>query len=190
MFETKYRSSEAGESVEEFLGEELTELDRVSIETLKSWYPTIVVIIGTVGAQMTFAVVLADLPDTASEVFAKDDFRKFVVASWSMFVTLIFSGFAGGLLGMLNEQKLRDGWFKSHRRWLRAAIACNIILITVGFAAFGCMAAAMTAYTNAGVGGFAAWQIGGGYLITILAIFWYIAHLIEYKYNFSNIPAY
>jgi len=158
----------------------------MTVEMLKSYYPLVVALIGTVGAQMTSAVAVADLSDTKSDVLDKEDVRKLMVASWFMFFTLIFSGFASGLLGLLNQQKLHDGWFRRHRRLLLLALIYNVTMIGVGFAAFGCMAAAMAAYTNVGVGGFAAWYIGGGYLIAVLTTIWQLAALRKGKCFRSN----
>lgn len=157
------------------------EFDRITLETLKSYYPAVVALIGTVGAQMTFAVVVADLPETTSSVLDKEDVRNLMVASWFMFVTLIFAGVASGLIGLLNHEALERGWFREHPGWLLYAITCNLTVITIGFAAFGCMAAAMAAYTNVGVGGFSAWFIGGGYLITMFAVVWSLAGLRKCK---------
>lgn len=160
------------------------EFDRVALDILTSYYPAVVALIGTVGAQMTFSVVLADLPDTASDVFDTGDVRKLMAASWLMFAVIIFSGFAAGLLGIFYQKELQDGWLRQrkNRIWLYLAVACNITLITTAFAAFGCMAAALSAYTNAGVGGYAAWQLGGGYLVTMLAALYYcIRHLPRRK---------
>jgi len=153
-----------------------TRFDQISVQIVKSYFPVVIILLGTVGTQMTFGIILTELPETNSDVLSKEDVRRLLTASWFMFMILVFEGFVAGLVGILYEESMMDGLFRKNKFLLFLAFVNNIILEAVSFGAFGCMAAAITAYTHPAVGAVSGILIGGGFFWTLVATGWYIVH--------------
>jgi hypothetical protein len=138
--------------------------DRVAKEILK-FYPLVVMIIATVGAQMSFTVVLSKIetPDASRADFV----RRMIGLSWLLFLGVTWFAFLAGVIDIIHGPSvekgvLREVWFLKY-----GVILLVLSIEGMTFAAFLCMAIAVKEFDRR-LGWWAIAIISIGAAITLL----------------------
>jgi hypothetical protein len=152
----------------------MNKFDKVALLVL-SVFPLVILIVSTVGVQMTFAVTLPDIPDPTTDFFDKQDVRRFAALSSLLFLFVVFACFAAGVLVILHGEEIKRGLLRKRRLLLVIAVAVLFAIEIITFAAFACMGLAIAAYDSR-VGFFAVAMVILGALLTCVATAAYLVH--------------
>jgi hypothetical protein len=150
------------------------EIDKIAIRLLEL-FPIVILIVSTVGAQMTFSIILSDIANPTLASFDKETVLCLISISWLLFTFAIFASFAAAVLLIFHGDDVRSGLVSRNKLLMLMGIAVLIILEITTFGAFICLGLAVAAYVEI-VGWAAVGCITLAALVTFAATVAYLVH--------------
>lgn len=164
-------------------------IDKIALRLL-NLFPIVILVVSTVGAQITFSIILSDIADPTRldplnsslltpASFDKETVRCLISISWLLFIFVVFASFGAAVLLIFHEDDINqpNGYISTYWLLRLMGIAVLIILEIITFGAFMCLGLAVAAYVKI-VGWVAVGCIILGALLTFATTAWYIW---EYK---------